>query len=146
MTEPLSAATGPVRQRRPIRAFGAAANRLRSRWPATDQLAAPTTQPTSTVRGEVDPPPTAEPLQLPAKSASPVSVGVTAADRAQPDLAQERLATFAERMASVNASFTNPSTGETSVDGPLLTIDAHELNPDTDTHGQRQRPSAPRLR
>lgn len=143
MTEPLSAAAGPGRQRRANRTFGAAADRLAGRWPATDQLTGPAIRQAPADRGEVDPAATAQSLQLSDEPASSVGIEVNAA---QPDLAPERTATFADRMAAIDAHFTNPSTGETSVDRPLVTIDAHELNVETDAPVQRHRPSAPRLR
>ncbi len=145
MTEPLSAAARPGRRRRATRTFGATPDRLAGRWPATDQLTGPATRQAPADRGEADPAAAAE-FQPSDEPAPPVGIEVNAADAAQPDLAPERTATFTERMAAINAHFTNSSTGETSVDRPLVTIDAHELNVETAAPAQRQHPSAPRLR
>ena len=145
MTEPLRSATNLGRRRRPVNTSGAAANGLRGRWPATDQLTAPTVDHNSTSRGEGEEQP-APAESLPAAPGPALSPDVDVDDRVDRDLDQGRLVTFEQRMAAVNASFTNPSTGETSVDRPLVTIDARDLHPDSDASIQRHRPATPRLR
>ena len=141
MTEPLRAAPRASRTRRTIHTTGAAADRLRGRWPATDQLTRSAID-IFTDRGEQDRVAAVQSQQRPHEAALPNGV----ADDARQDLTPERDQTFAERMAAIDAHFSNPSTGKTSVDRPLLTIDAHELNADTNAPAQHQRLSAPRLR
>ena len=146
MTEPLRAATDlGRRRRRPVSTLGADPGGLRRRWPATDQLTAPTVDHSSTGRGEAEQPVPAESSpSAPEPTMSP-SIDSDSDNGADQDFGQQRLVTFEQRMVAVDASFTNPPTGETSVNRPLVTIDAHELNADTDAPVQRQRPSAPRL-
>ena len=148
MTEPLNAATDLGRRRRPVSTLGATPSGLRGRWPSTDQLTAPTVYHRSTSRGEAEQPVPAESLPAAPEPALPptIDVDVDVDNRADQDLVQRRLVTFEQRMAAVNASFTNPSAGETSVDRPLVTIEAHVLHPDSDASMHRHRPAAPRLR
>lgn len=146
MTEPLNAATSSGGRRRTARTFGAAADRLTGRWPATEQLTEPTLQPAPDNPSQPGPDGVVASLRPRSDQSSPVSAEVEVEATAEADVAQERLATFAERMVAVNASFSNPSTGETSVDGPLISIDAHELRLDTDAPVQRLRAAAPRQR
>ena len=144
MTERLSAATQLSRQRRG--SLNVAPDRHRGRWPATDELTAVINAPIATDQARSDPAATAQTRQL-ADPASPLfSVEVNSAGGDQQAPVSERPATFAERMATINAHFTNPPTGETSVDRPLVTVDAHELSYEADAPTQRQRQSALRLR
>ena len=141
MTEPLRAAPRAGRTGRTIHTTGAAADRLRGRWPAIDQLTGPEID-TPTDGGRQDRVAAAQSHQRPHEPA----LANVVPNHVRQNLAPERAQTFAERMAAIDAHFSNPSTGETSVDRPLVTIEAHELNTDTDAPAQRQRPSAPRLR
>lgn len=153
MTEPLSAATRPRRRRPAARTFDAAPDRLRGRWPATDQLTEPGTHRVSADRVDADGTAAAD-VDI-AQRARPDIIHVDLVDPARQDLMvdparqdlmMERLATFAERMTAINVQLTNPSTGETSVDEPLVTIDAHELNYENDPRAQRHVHSASRVR
>jgi len=142
MTEPLSVATRPNRQRRPIRTADAAPDRLRGRWPATDQLTGPAIA-TPTDGGGQD---RVAAALVTGQLTQEAALSNNVVGDARQKLTPERAQTFADRMAAIDAHFSNPSTGETSVDRPLVTIDAHELNAETDAPAQRSRPSAPRLR
>jgi hypothetical protein len=144
MTAPLSAVTQLSRQRRG--SFDAAPDGHRGRWPATDELIGPATLQAPTDRAESGPSATAAARQLADAAGSPVNIEVNVAADDQQAPAPERPATFAERMATISAHFTNPSTGETSVDGPLVTVDARELDYEADAPSHRQRQSASRLR
>lgn len=144
MTEPLSATTRPRHRRPAARTIDAAPDRLRGRWPATDQLTEPGTHRTSADRADAYGTAAAD-VDI-AQRARPDIVHVDRGDPARQDVTMERLATFAERMTAINVQMTNPSTGETSVDEPLVTIDAHELNYENDARAQRYVHSASRVR
>ncbi len=130
MTEPLSAATRPRSPRPAARTFDAAPDRLRGRWPATDQLTGPATRRAPGGRADADGIAAAEVDQRPTQRTQPDIIDVDLIDAAQQDVAMERLATFAERTTAINAQFTDPSTGEPASTNPW-SPSTHYGAPDT---------------
>lgn len=64
----------------------------------------------------------------------------------RPKLAAELQPTFIEHMEAITEQFSNPSTGETSVDRPLVTVDEHEADYEYEAApSQRQTIPGPRL-
>jgi hypothetical protein len=146
MTEPLSAATRPRRRRPAAGTFDAVPNRPRGRWPATDQLTGPFQQQPAADLVDAGQAVAAELNQQTVQHPQPDPTVANLAEDPPRDVAAERPSTFAERMIAIDAQFTNPSTGETSVDQPLVTIDVHEFDYDNDAPTQRHSQSATHLR
>lgn len=140
---------------------------LIGRWPATDQLAAEiasprlTAQTTAAGPGSIAPAPIerqeqAERIELIDAAVSEVQeqdeIAFQTGEAAEaqvnerPELSAAPQPTFIERMEVITEQFSNPSTGETSVDRPLVTVDEHEVDYEYESApSQRQTPTGPRL-
>lgn len=142
---------------------------LTGRWPATDQLAAeiaspgPTAQTTAAAPVGIAPAAIerheqAERLELinaavrevqeQDEIASQTGEAAEAQVDERPELSAEPQPTFIERIEAITEQFSNPSTGETSVDRPLATVDEHQADYEYEYESapsQRQTPTGPRL-
>ena len=162
MTQPMTipARTAGQRTMSPIQLSD---ERFAGRWPAMDQLL------TDRLAGPLPEPATSSPM-LP-DPAAPPHTEVEAQPRQHSDVAAERIndaetvlrddeglersanrqqipaapqARFVERLAAIIEQFTNPSTGETSVDRPLTLTDRREADYQWQSSTQHQQ-TGPRL-
>jgi len=142
MAQPISAPARTAGRRSGRLPSPLPADRFAGRWPATDQLAAeiapprPTAQTTAAATVGIDRQRQAERIEFiddDVREVQQQDENALRADQAaeaqgRPELAAEPRSTFIERMKTITAQFSNPSTGETSVGRPLVTVDEHEAD------------------
>jgi len=163
MAQPMSAPSLATARRIGRMPGALPADRFAGRWPATDQLVAeiasprPTAQTTVVAPVGIERQQQAERIEFidhdPVREVQPqdeIALHTGAAAEAQVDgrleLAAGPQPVFLERMEAITEQFSNPSTGETSVDRPLATVDEHEADYEYEAApSQRQTIPGPRL-
>ncbi len=163
MAQPMSAPARTTARRSGRLLLPLPADRFAGRWPATDQLVAeiasprPTAQTTATAPVGIERQKQAERIEFIDHDAArevqqqdEIALRTDEAVEAQvdgrPELAAEPRPAFLERMEAITEQFSNPSTGETSVDRPLATVDEHEADYEYEAApSQRQPIPGPRL-
>lgn len=162
MAQPMSAPARTTARRIGRLPRALPADRLAGRWPATDQLVAeiasarPKAQTTASAPVGIERQQQAERIEFIDDDAreeqqqDEVALHTGAAADAQvdrrPELSAEPRPTFIEHMETITEQFSNPSTGETSVDRPLATVDEYETDYEYESvPSQRQTPTGPRL-
>ncbi len=163
MVQPMSAPARTIARRIGRLPRSLPADRFAGRWPATDQLVAqiasprPTAQTTATAPVSIERQKQAERIESidhdtarEVQQQDEIALRTDQAAEAQidgrPKLAAELQPTFIEHMEAITEQFSNPSTGETSVDRPLVTVDEHEADYEYEAApSQRQTIPGPRL-
>lgn len=164
MTQPMTIPARTAGQRTTRSPIQRSDERFTGRWPATDQLI------TDRLTAPLPEPATSSPI-LP-DSAALAYTDVEAQQRQNSDVATERIndaetalrddeglernadrhqipaapqASFVERLAAIIEQFTNPSTGETSVDRRLTITHQREADYEYQSSTQHQSQTGPRL-